>query len=88
MIGKINTNLIQDIQPNKPGKKGDASKLSPPSPDAAIQVAYGDLISGAMDNAEIAQIAMERAQSLIASGEIDSAESVRGAAKNMLTFGI
>ncbi len=87
MINKVDTSLIKELLPNA-GKKEGPAKSTAPQPDAAIQVAYGDLISEAMDNPEASRIAVEQAKDLVASGEIDSTEFIQEAAQNILALGI
>jgi hypothetical protein len=87
MINRIDTSLIKEFLPNA-GKKEGPAKPSALQPDAAIQVAYGDLIAGAMDNPETSEMAVEKAKDLVTSGKIDSAEYIQEAAQNMLALGV
>ena len=88
MINKINTSLIHEIMPNSSNRKQGSSKgVSKSGSDASIHVQYADLIAGAMDNPQAAEQAVQKAKSLLESGQLDSVEYIKQAAENIQEFG-
>ncbi|MHC4748202.1 MAG: hypothetical protein ACYS18_12945 [Planctomycetota bacterium] len=86
---KIDANQIQDIlaqssstQPNsaKPAQKNDV--------DASLQVDFTSFIDKATQAPPADTEALERAQKLLLSGQLESPENCREAAENIIKFGI
>jgi hypothetical protein len=89
MIEKVDNNQIQNIlentnstQPNPVAKASDADL------NDSLQVNYSELIEKAAQQQEIDETAIARAQELIASGQLESAENFNLAAENIINFGI
>lgn len=56
--------------------------------DATAQVDFADLINQAMQAAQAEPDAVQEARELLQSGQLTSAENIRSAAVNIITFGI
>ncbi|HUT30638.1 MAG TPA: hypothetical protein VMX13_12660 [Sedimentisphaerales bacterium] len=86
---KIDTNGIQDFL-EKPAPTQINSVRPRPNDDgdASLRVSYASLIDEAMQSQEVDKGAIDRAQELLLSGELDDPENVREAAGNILRFGI
>ena len=89
MIGKIDNNQIQDFveksspkQPNSPGAPPDNSA------DVSLRVNYASLIDKAAQIPQEDTKAVQHAQELLLSGQLDSPENTREAAENIIKFGI
>ena len=89
MIDKIGTNnqpLIESGsssgQPNPPGT------LRGNDVDVSIQVNYASLVDKAMQPPETDDQLVRQARELLLSGELDSEEIIRGAAEDILEYGI
>jgi hypothetical protein len=89
MINKVNHNPIADLLRDAAARPAQSRPASVDSrADASLQVSYEPLIAQAgqepVDNAAI----VERARQMLLSGELDTPENIREAAKNMIKFGI
>lgn len=88
MINKIN-NQTSDILINVSKKNAQTSRVSSESQaDASLQTSYGDMIREAQQLQTEDITAVERARRLLLSGQLDSPESIRQAAENIVEFGI
>jgi hypothetical protein len=89
MINNIDVHRIQELLPKPVGKKdrgGEASDV--PSPDASLNVEYGNLIADALQFPQADEHTVERARELIASGQLDTPENIRAAAANIIQLGV
>lgn len=89
MIEKINTSQIQDVldklssnQPNNAGALPDNET------DVSLQLNYVSFIDEAMQEPQTDTDAIQLAEELLLSGELESRENTRAAAANILEFGI
>jgi len=89
MIGKIDNNQIQDIlkessfQQNEPPRIPENNEV-----DASLQVSYDSLIEKAMQIPQTDTKAVQQAQELLLSGQLESPENIQAAAQNIINFGI
>ncbi|MCK4913499.1 MAG: hypothetical protein KAI59_06560 [Planctomycetes bacterium] len=88
MIEKIdsNSNLAK---PEMPSRKCDPIE-EPTKTDvaASLEVNSADLIGKAMQTTQDDAAIVQKAQKLLASGELESDENIRQAAENIVKFGI
>jgi hypothetical protein len=86
---KIDTNGIQDfLEKSAPGQF-DASKTRPSDEgDASLRISYASLIDQAMQDAETDVDAIQQAQELLLSGELDNPDNARTAAEDIIKFGL
>ncbi len=88
MIEKININRPL-IEPGSPSGQPNSSGALPGNDmDVDVQVDYGSLIEKAMQEPQTDAQTVQKARDLLLSGELDSPERVRKAAKNIVEFGI
>jgi hypothetical protein len=89
MIEKVGDNQIQNILENAPSTQPkNTAKTSDTNTDASLQVNYSELIEKAAQPQEIDEAAVARAQELLASGQLETAENFNLAAENIINFGI
>lgn len=90
MIEKIDANQIPDILEKSPSKQPDSAKTTPPNNgvDASLQVNYASLIEKANQASQTDSEAVQRAQELLLSGQLESPENTRAAAEDIIMFGI
>ena len=89
MINNIDGHRIQDMLPKPVSKKDRGGQTSEvPSPDASIDVEYGNLIADALQFAQEDKNTVQRARELIASGQLDTPANIRNAATSLLLFGV
>ncbi|MGB2865043.1 MAG: hypothetical protein WBC05_17075 [Sedimentisphaerales bacterium] len=85
-IGSNNQPLIESGsstgQPNPPGA------LRGNDVDVSIQVNYASLVDKAMQPPKTDDLRVQEARELLLSGKLDSEDIIRGAAKNILKYGI
>jgi hypothetical protein len=86
---KIDTNGIQDFLENSPSKQlNSARALSNSDTDASLWVDYASLIDKAMQIQHTDTDAVQQAQELLLSGQLEAPENVQAAAENIIRFGI
>ena len=89
MIEKINSNRIQDLLgkslSEQPGSTGAASNNDA---DVSLQVDYASFIDKAAQIQQTDTKAVQRAQELLLSGQLESPENIQAAAENIVDFGI
>ncbi len=89
MIDKIGTDRIRDVAEQSVARQTEAAKLPPESQiDASLQVDYASLVEKALQVPETNPSAVEEARELLLSGNLDTLESAREAARNILEYGI
>ena len=89
MIEKIDTNQIQDFLGKPSSKQSDSNKALPNNgADVSLQVNYASFIDKAKQTPQTDTEAVQRAQELLLSGELESPENIRAAAENIIRFGI
>ncbi len=89
MIDKINNNQIQNLF-DSASPKPPASAKPPKNNDAddSIQIDYACLIEKALKEPESDTGAVQRANQLLLSGQLDDPQNLQQAAENILKFGI
>ena len=89
MIEKIDANQIPDILEKSPSKQPDSAKTPPNNGvDASLQVNYASLIEKANQASQTDSEAVQRAQELLLSDQLESPENTRAAAEDIIMFGI
>lgn len=90
MIEKIDNNQFIDILKDSPSKQTEPPKVptNDNEVDASLQVNYDYLIEKAAEIPETDPSAVQRAQELLISGQLESLENIGKAAENMIIFGI
>ncbi len=88
-MDRISTNQIRHIVSEATYDPGGAGMVAPIERiDASLQVNYQELIERAAVRPAEDAAAVEKAREMLASGELDSAEMIRGAAAKMMEFGV
>lgn len=89
MIEKIDTNQVKDMLENSPFQQSEPTK-SPASDniDATLQVDYASLIEQAIQTRQTDDNAVQQAQELLESGQLESPENIKAAAENIINLGI
>ena len=89
MIEKINTGQIQDVldklSSNQPN---NVEALADNETDVSLHLSYVSFIDEAMQEPQTDTDAIQLAQELVLSGELESHENARAAAVNILDLGI
>jgi len=88
--------MIEKIDTNQPLIKSEASSKQPDpatalpnnGEDASLQVNYASLINEAAQIPQTDTEAVQRAQELLMSGQLESPENIRAAAENIAESGI
>jgi hypothetical protein len=89
MIEKIDTSQIQDFLEKPSSKQSDPTRALPNSgADVSLQVNYASFIDKATQTPQTDTQAVQRAQELLLSGELENPENIRAAAENIVKFGI
>ncbi len=89
MIEKIDANQIPDILEKSPSKQSDSVKTpTNDGVDASLQVNYASLIEKANQTSQTDSMAVQRAEELLLSGQLESPENIRAAAEDIIKFGI
>jgi hypothetical protein len=89
MIEKIDVNQIRDVLENSSPKQLDSAKTPPNNGvDASLHVNYASLIEMAKQTVQTDSNAVQQAQELLSSGELENPENIRAAAENIIEFGI
>ena len=68
--------------------RGTSSSEGSADPDATLQIQHGDQIAKALAAEQADAEAVQEAAKLLASGEIDSRQSVRQAAEDIVDYGV
>ena len=89
MIGKIDNNQIQDILKESSSQQNEPPGISANNEvDASLQLSYDSLIEKAMQIPQADTNAVQQAQELLLSGQLESPENIRAAAQNIINLGI
>ena len=89
MIEKIDTNQIPDILGKSSSKQPDSAKTpTNDGVDASLQVNYASLIEKAKQTSQTDSKAVQLAQELLLSGQLESPENIRAAAEDIVKFSI
>ena len=89
MIEKINNNNIQNILGQSlPMQSGQAEAVPNKNEDASLQVDYAALIDKAIHAQQSDTEAVQRAKELLKTGQLESSQNIRSAAKNIIELGI
>ena len=89
MIDKIGINNQHLIESGSTtGQPNSSGALRGNDVDASIQVNYASLVDKAMQPPKTDGQRVQEARELLLSGKLDSEDMIRGAAENILEFGI
>ncbi|MHC4460074.1 MAG: hypothetical protein ACYS6W_14080 [Planctomycetota bacterium] len=89
MIEKIDANQIPDILGNSSSKQSEAAKTPTNNEvDASLQVNYASLIEKAKKTSQTDSRAVQLAEELLLSGQLENPEIIRAAAEEITNFGI
>lgn len=89
MIDKINNTNIQDVLGNSLPKQANSNKAASANDvDISLQVDYASLIEKAVQLPEENNHAVQQAQKLLESGNLDTIENIKAAAQNIINLGI
>jgi len=89
MIDKIDASQNQDLVGKLPSTKPDSPKApTNNNADASLQVDYASLISQATQIPDKDDKAVQRAQELLQTGQLESPEIIREAAENVIKSGV
>ncbi|MHC4193144.1 MAG: hypothetical protein ACYS8I_03560 [Planctomycetota bacterium] len=89
MIEKINTGQIQDVQDKLPSNQpNNVGALPDNETDVSLHLSYVSFIDEAMQEPQTDTDAIQLAQELLLSGQLESHENIRAAAANILELGI
>jgi len=90
-----NINMINNITPNttgsglEPSKKTEPTGLEPTdTSDATVKSDYSSIINKSLETEEIDLQAVQKAQESLDAGLLDTPESTKEAADNILKYGI
>lgn len=86
MIERIDNSQIQNFLAKSANQTGSTGAV--PDEDAQLQVNYASIIEQAQQIPEVDSEAVQRAQQLLLSGQLDNPENVSEAAENIIDFGI
>jgi hypothetical protein len=86
---KIDTNQIQDVLQNlSSGQPNGTKHASNANVDVSLQVDYEAFIANATQLPQQDTDSVQNAKRLLSSGQLDTPDNARRAAKNILTYGI
>ncbi len=88
MIDKINIQPIPELPAKPTTKQPESNETTSSTDDASLEVNYESLIKKAMEIPESDATEVETAKELIASGELESIDNIRRAAKDIIEFGV
>jgi hypothetical protein len=89
MIQNVNGRATQEIMPKPAQRNGQGVAASSQAPvDATLQIQYAPLVAQAIQGSESDCEAVQKAQALLASGQLDSVDAIRAAAQDLVDFGI
>ncbi len=90
-----NIDMINNITPNTPGSGLEPSRKTDPAgpeptdtSDAAVRSEYASIINKSLETDEIDLEAVQKAQEALDAGLLDTTESAKDAADNILRYGI
>jgi len=85
MIEKLNANQIQGFLEKSSSRQPNSTPTLPDNDvDASIQVDYASFIDRAMQTLQMDSKAVRKARELLLSGQLESPENIRKAAKNII----
>ncbi|MHC4644138.1 MAG: hypothetical protein ACYTBJ_01455 [Planctomycetota bacterium] len=86
---RIDADIIQDFpERTPPGQFSSARALSNNAADIRLHTNYASLIEQAMQAPDTDATVARRARELLLSGRLESPESTRAAAENIINFGV
>ncbi len=89
MIDEVDTNQIRDfLEKSSSRPPNSAGALPNNDADVSVEVNYASLIDNAVQSPQTDTQAVQRAQELLLSGQLENPENVREAAENIVNFGI
>ena len=88
MIDKININPIPELPAKPATQQPESNETTSSTDDVTLEVNYESLIQKAMESPESDATEVEKAKELIASGELESIDNIRAAAKDIIDLGV
>ncbi len=89
MIDRVNTSQLQDILANAAAKQARNTEPGQnSSADASLQADYAALIKQASAACADDQIRLQKAKELLDTGQLETIENVRQAARDIARFGV
>jgi len=88
MIDKIDIKPIPELPAKPTAKQSESNETTSSTADATLEVNYETLIKKAMEIPESDATQVEKAKELIASGELESINNIRAAAKDIIDLGV
>jgi len=89
MIDKIDTSPIHNVAGESSCKKPDLTKVfAQDDADVAIQLNYAFLVNEAIQGSQEDNNAVQRAQELLESGQLENRQNISEAVENILSFGV
>ncbi len=88
MIENIHNSQVAHAMGSSTSPHAAANRRLSEGSDATLQVNFADLIGQALQGAEADADAVQQARQLLESGRLTSAENIRSAAENIVTFGV
>ena len=89
MINRIDANQIREILEKSASQLPDPNSTPLNSPgDASLQADFASLIENAGRPPQTDEQAVQRAQELLASGQIDTPENIQATARTIIDYGI
>jgi hypothetical protein len=88
MIEKIDSGQVQDLLEKSAPKQPNPQKAPSIGADVSLQVDYAALLDKAAQTQQTETGAVERAQELFLSGQLDSLENIRPAAEKIVKLGV
>jgi hypothetical protein len=86
---KIDTDQIQNLlEKSSSTQHSSANPLPNNDPDASLQVNFASFIDQAAQTTQTDTKAVQQAQKLLSSGQLETPENIRTAAENIAKFGI
>jgi len=89
MIEKIDTSQIRELLEKSSSRQpNSAGELPNNGADVSLHLNYASLIDKATQTYQMDTKAVQRAQELLLSGQLENPENIRAAAESILGFGI
>jgi hypothetical protein len=86
---KIDTNQVQELLEKLSSRQPNSAKpLTNNDADASLQANFSSFIDEASQPTQTDTKAVQQAQKLLLSGQLETLENIRAAAENIIKFGI
>jgi len=88
MIDKVNSKQFQELVPKSASQDNSVETQNNTRLDVSLQVNYASLIKKAMESPESDENAVQQAQELLSSGELESEQTIRTVAETIIKLGV